>query len=143
MYTNAHLKPRQYYGYYDCYGNNCDSAWNRWGRWVLLACIIVAFFILFFLFSCLSARRRRKHGYNPYFGTGWTVRHGTPTYNQNVQPQYETTSTPYYNNSNNPPPAYSPAPNTTNYGNNIELQQPQAAYAGNYAPPKDPPPGRY
>ncbi|KEQ59393.1 uncharacterized protein M437DRAFT_14872, partial [Aureobasidium melanogenum CBS 110374] len=119
-----------------------DSAWNRWGRWVLLACIIVAFFILFFLFSCLSARRRRKHGYNPYFGTGWTVRHGTPTYNQNVQPQYETTSTPYYNNSNNPPPAYSPAPNTTNYGNNIELQQPQAAYTGNYAPPKDPPPGR-
>ncbi|KAG9815151.1 hypothetical protein KCU98_g20221, partial [Aureobasidium melanogenum] len=143
MYTNAHLKPRQYFGYYDCYGNNCDSAWNRWGRWVLLACIIVAFFILFFLFSCLSARRRRKHGYNPYFGTGWTVRHGTPTYNQNVQPQYETTSTPYYNNSNNPPPAYSPAPNTTNYGNNIELQQPQAAYTGNYAPPKDPPPGRY
>lgn len=55
-------------------------------------------------FRCLSARRRRKHGYNPYFGTGWTVRHGTPTYNQNVQPQYETTSTPYYNNSNNPPP---------------------------------------
>ena len=36
---------------YSCYGNNCDSAWNRWGRWVLLACIIVAFFILFFLFS--------------------------------------------------------------------------------------------
>ncbi|KAG9672191.1 hypothetical protein KCU99_g2563, partial [Aureobasidium melanogenum] len=143
MYTNAHLKPRQYFGYYDCYGNNCDSAWNRWGRWVLLACIIVAFFILFFVFSCLSARRRRKHGYNPYFGTGWTVRHGTPTYNQNVQPQYETTSTPYYNNSNNPPPAYSPAPNTTNYGNNIELQEPQAAYNGNYAPPKDPPPGRY
>lgn len=53
---------------------------------------------------CLSARRRRKNGYNPYYGTGWTVRHGTPTYNQNVQPQYETSSTPYYNNSNNPPP---------------------------------------
>jgi hypothetical protein len=33
------------------------------------------------------------------------------------------------------------APNT--YGNNIELQQPQAAYNGAYAPPKDPPLGRY
>ncbi|KAI4756680.1 hypothetical protein E4T52_16133 [Aureobasidium sp. EXF-3400] len=141
MYLQPNLQPRQYYGYYNrCYGNNCNSTWNRWGRWVLLACIIGVFFVLFFLFSCLSARRRRKNGNNPYYGTGWTVRHGAPTYNQNVQPQYETSSTPYYNNSNNPPPAYT-APNT--YGNNIELQQPQAAYNGAYAPPKDPPPGRY
>ncbi|CAD0040763.1 unnamed protein product [Aureobasidium pullulans] len=115
------LEARQYYGYYNrCYGNNCNSTWNRWGRWVLLACIIAVFFILFFLFSCLSAKRRRRRGANPYYGTGWT--------------RLLTCIT-----------AYSPPPNTTNYhgGNNIELQQPQAAYNGNYAPPKDPPPARY
>jgi len=92
---------------------------------------------------CLSARRRRRQGYAPYRGTGWAS-HGPVTYN-NTQPQTELPNqAPNYNNSNNPPPAYAP-PATNYYGNNqgIELQQPSAVYQGAYAPPKDPPPGKY
>lgn len=100
-------------------------------------------------YSCLSARRRRRRGIQPFYGTGWASRnHGPVAYTgaQNAQPYYANNQgqQPYYNNSNNPPPAYSPPPNNNYYGNNggIELQQPQAAYNGAYAPPKDPPPGR-
>ncbi|KAI7034547.1 hypothetical protein KC352_g47135, partial [Hortaea werneckii] len=54
-------------GYYDnCY----NSAWNSWARWLVLALIIVGAFFIFFLFSCITARRRRRHGYRPYRGTG-------------------------------------------------------------------------
>jgi len=93
-------------------------------------------------------------GYAPYRGTGWAA-HGAPQYvGGNAQPQLETQQTPYYNNSNNAPPAYtySPPGNTqTSYGANqsyygnaqgIELQQPQAAYVGQYAPPKEAPPAK-
>ncbi|GAB7357141.1 hypothetical protein MBLNU459_g7935t2 [Dothideomycetes sp. NU459] len=103
------------------------------------------------LAMCYSARRRRRQGYSPYRGTGWTLGvtppgHAPATYNGNQQ-----TQRPYYNNSNNPapPPAYSPPPNNNYYGPSpgIELQEPGATYGGYrneeaYAPPKDPPPGK-
>lgn len=109
-----------------------------------------------FLHSCITARRRRKMGYQPYRGTGWALRgHGPVQYNQNAQPYYQNAQ-PYYNNSNNPPPAYTPPPNqgyygqqnhNGPYGNDVELQQPQNTYGGYgrqeqgvYEPPKGPPP---
>ncbi|KAL1306685.1 hypothetical protein AAFC00_005355 [Neodothiora populina] len=144
------LLPRYIYGYNNCYYGNCTSSrWSSWGRWVLLGCLIAAAIILFFLFSCLTARRRRRQGYAPYRGTGWALAgHGPaqytsqPHYGNGAQPMQQ--QRPYYNNSNNPPPppAYTPPANQSYYGNNpnIELQQPETAYSGQYAPPKDPPP---
>lgn len=97
--------------------------------------------------SCLTARRRRKAGRTPFYGTGWAARPG----NNNAQP--------YYNNNHNnaPAPPYSAATNNNNgyYGNGanqgyygqqngVELQSPQPTYGGNqqYAPPPGPPPGK-
>jgi hypothetical protein len=84
-------------------------------------------------------------GYQPYRGTGWAVGrtppgHGPAQYNQQ----------PYYANQQNyqpPPPTYGASQDY--YGgrqNDVELQQPQAAYGGynsgaGYAPPAGPPPG--
>jgi hypothetical protein len=94
--------------------------------------------------SCLSARRRRKLGYQPYKGTAWTL----GRQQQPVQQQQ-----PYYNNSNNPAPQHNGAPqyntggNQGYYGNDAGVQQPTAAYGGYnsgqpvYAPPAGKPPG--
>nr|OQO28795.1 hypothetical protein B0A51_04938 [Rachicladosporium sp. CCFEE 5018] len=135
--------------YYDAYGRTrCNSAWSNWARWLVLALIILFAFFIFFVFSCITARRRRKAGHMPYRGTGWTLGrtpagHAPAQYN-GAAPQYgnQQNQQPYYNNSNNPPPAYGQGANAGYYGNNnpIELQQPQQAYGGAYAPPKGPPP---
>ncbi|KAK3207766.1 hypothetical protein GRF29_96g314062 [Pseudopithomyces chartarum] len=131
----------------------CRSAWNDWVRWVVLAVVVVGFFLLFVLCSCLTARRRRKAGRQPFYGTGWAAR---PGYG-NAQPHYN-------NNYSQPPPQYSaqPQPGQSYYGanqgyynnngqnpygqtNGVELQQPQAAHArgqDEYAPPPGPPPGK-
>ena len=103
--------------------------------------------------SCITARRRRKAGRQPFYGTGWAARPGA-----NAQP--------YSNNTyQQPPPQYSAQPqpgqyygaNQGYYGNNnaypygqangVELQQPPQAHqarAGEdtYAPPPGPPPGK-
>jgi hypothetical protein len=75
------LSPRQgfnsgycssYGYYYDYYSHGCYySGWNAYGRWVLLGAIIVGFFFIFLLFSCVTARRRRRQGLQPYRLTGW------------------------------------------------------------------------
>ena len=99
--------------------------------------------------SCITARRRRKAGRTPFYGTGWAAR--PLNGNNNAQP--------YYNNNYNnaPAPPYSAATNNNNgyYGNGVnqsyygqqngvELQSPQPTYGGNqqYAPPPGPPPGK-
>ena len=142
--------------YYDRYNRlRCprQSAWNQWVRWVVLAVVVFGALALFFFCSCITARRRRKAGRQPFYGTGWAAR---PT---NAQP--------YYANQQNaqPAPPYSAAPNThaaphnnggSYYGNNtgganadyygqqngVELQTPQPAYGG-YAPPPGPPPAKH
>ena len=130
--------------YYTC------SSWDRYGRWIFLACIIVFALFVFFLFSCLTARRRRKLGYQPYKGTAWTLGrtpagHGAANYNPNYQQQQ--TQQPYYNNSNNPAPQYNTGGNNGYYGNEAGVQQPPASYGGYnsgqpvYAPPAGKPPG--
>ncbi|CAI6335249.1 unnamed protein product [Periconia digitata] len=157
------LAPR-WYDYDECYIRNgyryCDrSAWNSWVRWVVLAVVVFGFLALFFLCSCLSARRRRKAGRQPFYGTGWAARPGNqPYYNQQHSAQ------PYYNNNGQnyaqPPPQYTPQPqygaqNQGYYGaqqpkygqeNGVELQQPQPTYnrgpEAEYAPPPGPPPAK-
>ncbi|KAH7119155.1 chitin synthesis regulation, resistance to congo red-domain-containing protein [Dendryphion nanum] len=149
------LEPRWYDD--ECWiGNDgrryCNrSAWNDWVRWVVLAVIVIGFFLLFVLCSCITARRRRKLGRQPYYGTGWASRN-----NQQHNAQ------PYYNNQyNQPAPPYSAQPqggyysNNNTYGqpqygqqNGIDLQSPQPAYNQHrggddvYSPPSGPPPGK-
>jgi len=150
--ARARCYDRYYRRYY-----NCNNAWGSWARWLVLGLILAAAIVIFMLFACISARRRRKMGHQPFRGTGWAVGHtpaghNAPTYNNNAQPYYANTQ-PAYNNSNNPapPPAYNSAgANQSYYGqqNGTELQQPQQAYGGYrsgetaFEPPKGPPPGR-
>ena len=102
--------------------------------------------------SCLTARRRRKAGRQPFYGTGWAARPGQGG---------ATNAQPYYNNNYNqqPAPPYSTEPNNSGYygggganqgyynnqqQNGVELQSPQPAYGGQggYQPPPGPPPGK-
>ncbi|KAL5118424.1 hypothetical protein ACEQ8H_003600 [Pleosporales sp. CAS-2024a] len=125
--------------YQDAFGRvRCyNSAWNNWVRWVVLAVVVVGFLLLFVLCSCLTARRRRKAGRQPFYGTGWAAR---PINGNTAQPYYANNA----NNYNAPAPPYSPQPNSNNgyYGQQtgVELQQPQPSYGGQYAPPPGPPP---
>jgi len=159
---------RRQYGYGNaCYdGNNnstsCNSSWYSWGRWVALGGIIVAAFLFFFLISRLSARRRKRLGRQPYYGTGWVGRtpfgHGQATYNPNV-PQQEV---PYGNGNThtqqyNSPPSYGQQGQAAGYygGENqgyfggqqtgTEMQPPKPVYGSGttYQPPSGPPPNKY
>jgi len=160
------LTKRQFYGGGECnyYDNDCyyESNWSRWGRWVLLGCIIVVFVILAFLMSCINARRRRRQGLPPRYGTGFLagktpVGHNAPQYNGYYQGQGPSGA---YNGAGAAPP-YSPPVNNQTTGNTfnsndgyygqqsgIELQQPQNSYAPQrggdpvYNAPQGPPPKR-
>jgi len=155
------LTKRQYGHGYNCdiYGN-CyyRSAWDRWGRWVCLACIIIFVVLVAFIFSCINARRRRRRGLPPRYGTGFLagkppVGHNGPQYNSGY---YQANTGPYQGP---PAPPYSPPVNNQYTGNTfnsnegyygqhsgIELQQPQSSYApprgGDpvYDAPQGPPP---
>ncbi|MCJ1253581.1 hypothetical protein MMC24_001393 [Lignoscripta atroalba] len=153
--------PRQYYGY--PYDNRYRSPWNSYGRWATLSAILFGTFLLFLLFACITARRRRRAGLNPYRGTGWLgnrapVGHAPAQYTGNqAQPHYGNNQ---YDNSQ--PPVYTSPPNQGYYGNGnqtnqgyfggqqsgIELQQPQSTYQPQkggdpvYSPPAGPPPGK-
>ncbi|KAK3061258.1 hypothetical protein LTS18_006671 [Coniosporium uncinatum] len=131
-----------------------DSPWNNWVRWLVLGIIIVAFFGLFILCSCITSRRRRRAGLQPYRGTGWAA-YNYKGQNNHTQNQPNT----YYAHESNPPPQYSSnndggyyggggGANADYYGqqNGVELQQPQQAYQGNnntYMPPPGPPPAKH
>ncbi|KAI9751905.1 MAG: hypothetical protein M1815_000858 [Lichina confinis] len=140
------------YGYYDC-----STRWSSWGRWVFLAGII-GFFLIFFILACVSARRRRRAGRQPFRGTGWMggppPGHGPAVYTaprptdpsppyqapSSPAPQYYPPANPGYNN-NNPGGYYGPQ-------GGVELQpptniyQPQRAAEPEYAPPPGPPPNQ-
>lgn len=53
----------------------CPTRWSSWGRWVLAGAAIFLFCILLMSLCCM-ARRRRKHGTKPYYGTGWMAPNG-------------------------------------------------------------------
>ncbi|KAI9697100.1 MAG: hypothetical protein M1820_007915 [Bogoriella megaspora] len=136
---------------------DCSSSWNSWVRWVVVVIIIVAFLTILFLFSCITARRRRRLGQRPYYGTGWLAgQHGPVTYNPqpyyNNNPQNQQPSN-NYNYGNQAPPAYtqSQGQNASYYGGRdgvgYEMQPPQQAHyqpdrSGEdvYAPPAGAPP---
>jgi len=131
--------------YYDAFNHLVcnNSAWDNWIRWVVLAVVIVIFFLLFVLCSCITARRRRRMGQQPFYGTGWATRPGgqsAPYYHNQPAPPYSATPAAndrsYYGNANNPP--YYAAHQPGQY----ELQSPSPTYTGNqqYAPPPGPPP---
>lgn len=160
------LLPRQYYcpdGYYErngrCYDDDGYSNWDSYGRWIVLAAIIAGAFFIFFAFACITARRRRRQGMNPYRGTGWAAGR-TPA--GHAPAQYTGAPQPHYQQSNNAAPAYAP-PNQGYYGhdsnqgyfgggqqNGVELQpsfpsntyQPQRGGDNVYNPPPGPPPGK-
>ncbi|MCJ1406079.1 hypothetical protein MMC19_000144 [Ptychographa xylographoides] len=122
--------------------------------------------------SCITARRRRKQGVQPYRFTGWAGgNHGTPQYNPNYNEQsnYNPPVQPYGNNQYNAtpspmvnPPNYTPPKEGNYYGNGaggnqgyfggqsngIELQQPNNTYQparggdNGYSAPEGPPPPR-
>ena len=138
--------------YYDRYGyRRCtNSAWNNWVRWVVLVVIVVGFLLLFVLCSCLTARRRRKAGRKPFYGTGWAARPGLynnqPNNQYNAQPYYANQPAPPYDaavNNNNNNGYYGGGANQNYYGqqSGVELQPPQPTYGG-YAPPPGPPPAK-
>ena len=107
--------------------------------------------------SCISARRRRQQGFQPYRGTGWLPGATPPGHG----PAQYTGAAPQYNNQQyGAPPVYSPSSNQTYYGpesnqpyfrgqeQGVELQQPQSTYqpaiGGDpvYTAPAGPPPGK-
>lgn len=100
--------------------------------------------------SCITARRRRKAGRTPFYGTGWAAR--PVGGNNNAQPYYgnqnynSTPAPPYSAATNNNNGYYGNGANQSYYGqqNDVELQSPQPTYGGNnqYAPPPGPPPGK-
>ncbi|KAL2012069.1 hypothetical protein VTN00DRAFT_4787 [Thermoascus crustaceus] len=124
----------------------CTTAWSDWGRWVALAVIVGAAFLIFFLLACYNARRRRRSGLRPYYGTAWiSGPQGPPPEGQQGY---------YYQ----PPPQYTPNPPSYGYYGGppnqgyfggqqpgIELQPPPNVHrAGEpvYSPPPGPPPAK-
>ncbi|KYK54342.1 hypothetical protein DCS_06299 [Drechmeria coniospora] len=150
--------------YYNCgYNSVCYSnRWYDWGRWVVVGVVIFVIFLVFLTCSCI-ARRRRRRGTQPIYGTGWMAG-GKPS-GQDGQPMngYQSGYNPqaYGQPGQNagfapPPPAYGNQqhpqytgttfnPNDGYYGQQqYGVQQPASAYQPEttYAPPTGPPPGK-
>lgn len=173
----ADIFGRQYYGgcgygYYRTSSGRCvrNSNWYYWGRWVLAG--VIAILVIATLIICsITARRRRRRGATPYYGTGWMAagskygghqNNAHTGYNMNnYQPTYPQHNAPGgYQNHNqgwsNPPPAYGQQqpqytgstfnPNDGYYGNGQTsgVQQPPTTYQrdGAFSPPPGPPPGK-
>ncbi|OJD32540.1 uncharacterized protein BKCO1_3700063 [Diplodia corticola] len=157
----------------DCWRENgyqyCTrSPWKDWVRWVVAVIIVVLFFLLFVFCACVTARRRRRAGQRPMWGTGWATRngHGEPQFygsqpggqHQQQQPPYQTAAPYYYPQQGGaaPAPPYTPPPAGGYYANagydpsSPYPQQPQPAYTHDnsraaenvYEPPPGPPPGK-
>jgi len=151
------LVARQYYDI--CYNSlgqpyRCRSTWNSWGRWLALGLIVLGALILFFLCSCFSARKRRRAGRQPYYGTGWAGNtpfgHGQAQYNPNYQTQ-QAPPPPTYNQTQNYGGYYGGGENQGYFGGNrqadVEMTSPQNAYTNRggdnvYSPPAGPPPNK-
>jgi len=132
------------YGYtYQC------SAWDSWVRWLVLVLVVLGFLFLFCCLSCLSARRRRRAGQQPFYGTGWTANNqwGNRHHGQQQYPQQNPQNSYYAYQQPAPPYESSPAPGQPAYRgeqmNGIELAAPGPTYGGGYQPPPGPPPKKY
>jgi Chitin synthesis regulation, resistance to Congo red len=132
----------------DNFGNSypCNgySSWDYWGRWVFLGVAIFLIFLVCISISCLSARRRRRMGRQPYYGTGWAANHGPwagnypPQNNPNTYYAHQQPAPPYEQQS-----PYREQPPYREQQSGIELSPPANTYGGDYAPPYGPPPKKY
>jgi len=127
----------------DQYGRTyrCNSTWESWARWLLLGLVILVVFFLCLSISCVSARRRRRAGRQPFYGTGWVPgnnnqqRHGQQQGWAGNNQQYGGGQQYAYTQ---PAPPYQQPPYRENQQSGIELQRPNETYA----PPSGPPPGK-
>lgn len=126
---------------------------------VVLGALVVGAFLIFLIFSCITARRRRRQGQQPWRGTGWAA--GAPPPGHGPA-RYTGAPPQQYNGNTAAAPPYSPPANQGYYGQGynsgtnqgyfggqqqgVELQQPENAYARGgenvYSPPTGPPPGK-
>jgi len=112
--------------YYTCTGGYCYySSWYSWQRWVVLGVLLIITTILIFSCACLSARRRRHRGVQPFYGTAWAA--PPPAYDVHnigtTGPQYGghtgtgyNTGQQYAAHGHTSPPGYTPQSNTGYYG---------------------------
>jgi len=149
-------------GYYRsgtyCYPN---SAWYFWGRWVFAGVVIVVVIGILVLLGCINARRRRRRGVAPMYGTGWLggkQNTGAPYAPQGgyqygpPPPQYSQNAVPnqYTGNTYNSNDGYYGQQQQYSYGpqqnDGIQLQQPANTYSrggdNGYEPPPGPPPNK-
>jgi hypothetical protein len=130
------------YGYvFEC------NAWDSWVRWLVLGLVVVSFLFLFCCISCISARRRRKLGQSPMYGTGWAANNRFTPGNQHQQYPPQNPGNSYYAYQQPAPPyeANAPAGQPAYHGeqvSGIELAAPAPSYSG-YQPPPGPPPQKY
>ncbi|PFH55514.1 hypothetical protein XA68_18128 [Ophiocordyceps unilateralis] len=147
----------------ECINGVCRrrNRWFDWGRWAFLGLILIGFLIVFFLFACI-ARRRRRRGAQPMYGTGWMApngKYGGQDGNYNGQPQqgygqpgFAPPPPPAYGQPQYPQPTGTTGtnfhPNDGYYGDASQqygVQHPPTAYqpnSGPYSPPPGPPPGK-
>ncbi|KAL8740207.1 MAG: hypothetical protein Q9190_007064 [Brigantiaea leucoxantha] len=141
-----------------CYRNR--NNWDTWGRWIVVGIIIAGALVIALAFACITARRRRRRGLQPYHGTGWAAGapagHGAAQYT-GPQASFAPGGNQYSNQA--APPTYASPPNQGYYGNNqpnqgyfggqqsgVDVQQPSNAYQPQrggdqvYSPPSGAPP---
>ncbi|KAF4594568.1 Protein RCR2 [Ophiocordyceps camponoti-floridani] len=150
----------------ECFNGVCRRRrpWLNWGIWTFLGLLVVVFLTVFFLFACI-ARRRRRRGAQPMYGTGWMAppnKYGGPE--AGYHPQQQQPPPQGYGQAGfaPPPPAYGQPqaqypqstgtnfhPNDGYYGDGSQqqhgVQPPATAYQphnGPYSPPPGPPPGK-
>ncbi|PHH86127.1 hypothetical protein CDD83_10688 [Cordyceps sp. RAO-2017] len=150
-----------------CYRRN--SRWYDWGRWILIGILLLGLLLVLFSLSCI-ARRRRRRGAQPLYGTGWMAPAGKFGGHNSQQPM-NTYQQGYDGQGYGPQGGYPPAPpaygqpqhaqytgttgttfnpNDGYYGDPAQqqqhygVQQPPNAYQPNspYSPPAGPPPGK-
>ncbi|KEY70665.1 hypothetical protein S7711_02265 [Stachybotrys chartarum IBT 7711] len=168
--NSADIFGRQYwggcqYGYHRS-GSACvrNSDWYYWGRWVLAGVVALVLIATLIICSCV-ARRRRRRGATPFYGTGWMAagrKYGGNNHNNGYNMNSYQPTYPQYNAPNNtqgwsnPPPAYGQqqpqytgstfSPSDGYYGNGQTngVQPPPTTYQrdGAFSPPPGPPPGK-
>ncbi|KLU87808.1 hypothetical protein MAPG_06801 [Magnaporthiopsis poae ATCC 64411] len=131
----AQLAKRYYYycpaGYIFINGGCEYNAWAYWGRWVLTGVVILGIGLLLMMLGCLSARRRRRQGMMPMYGTGWMggKYQGGPPHQQQQNGYYA------------PPPQYSTQPMPGQYTGSTF--NPNDGYYGAQTQGVQPPPNAY